>query len=165
MQQRLKFVIPSAARNLLFLSFSVTSLLLFVTLDFLFPSGTPRPDMLSSVGTGFRAPTIPVIPSEARNLSSRPAGKVATRRHPSKEQRKNGRAPRTCRIDTSGRRSGSRRSDFLDLRCGQSSRRIRRQSLPLFVQHFPGASGHAPSERPAAPRPEGRRVQIPALAQ
>jgi hypothetical protein len=44
--------------------------------------------MLSSVGTGFRAPTKPVIPSEARSLSSRAAGKIATRRHPSKEQRK-----------------------------------------------------------------------------
>ena len=51
------------------------------------PPGTPPPDMLSSVGTGFRAPAKPVIRSEARNLPSPAAGKTATRRHPSKEQR------------------------------------------------------------------------------
>src|SRR5580704_18076946 len=160
-----KFVIPSAARNLLFLTSIVTSLRLCVTLDFLFPSGTPKPDMLSSVGTGFRAPTKPVIPSEARNLSSRATGKIATRGHPCKEQRKNGRAPRTCRTDTPGRRAGTRRSDFLDLRRRQSSRRVRRQPLPLFLQHFPGARRHAPSKRPAPPWLESRHVQIPALAQ
>jgi hypothetical protein len=36
--------------------------------------------MLSSVGTGFRVPTKPVIPSEARNLSSPAAGKITKAR-------------------------------------------------------------------------------------
>jgi hypothetical protein len=78
---------------------------------------------------------------------------------------KNGRTPRTCWTDSANRGARSRRPSFLDLRRRQFARRIRRESLPLFVEHFSGASGHAPAQRPAASRQQSGDVQIPLVAQ
>jgi hypothetical protein len=77
----------------------------------------------------------------------------------------NGRAPRTRWTYTASRRARSRRSSQLDFRRRQPARRIRRQSLPLLLQHFPSSGRHALAERPAASRSQGFHLQISPLAQ
>jgi len=79
--------------------------------------------------------------------------------------RKNGRTPRTRWTYSASRGARSRRPSLLDLRRRQSSRRIRRQPLPVLLQRFPGTRRYASSQWAAAPRGQSRRLQIPPLAQ
>jgi len=124
------------------------------TVDLLFPPGTPKPDMLCPLAAVSRAPTIPVISSEARNLSSR-TREDRYAQASSKEQSKNGRsAPVLVGLIPQAVRAGSRRSGFPGSPT-QANLRVEfdsRQPLPPFIPpiFFQAPARHAPSERPAA---------------
>jgi hypothetical protein len=123
--------------------------------------GSLRSDVLSSDckrNSQFRHPFISRHSERSEESLFAGCRKDRPGTHRNKEQRNNGRAPRTRWTNSPGGRARPRRPDLLDLRCRQSSRRVRRQPLPLFVQYFSSPGRHAPSERPAPRRPQGRHL-------